>query len=218
MDSGDGTRARARVGCPIRRSWAHSLLAAPPGLSQRATSFLASWRQGIHQMPFSPSTPQRQPHPVKPDGLPGTPAASAQRSQEGIHGRSWGDQGNNTHSTSFLDRSVVDHDGTTLIPMPNGPHPKDGKTKKRVPGRTCQRPPTHEERLGPKTNASRCPPTGLSSPPHDVQRARKPPPPKPKAGRGAFAPQGRRAAGPRPSSPRPTPKREGGGLGGPGPT
>ncbi len=29
-----------------------SLLAAPPGLSQRATSFIASWRQGIHQMPL----------------------------------------------------------------------------------------------------------------------------------------------------------------------
>ena len=31
------------------------MLASPPGFSQRATSFIASWRQGIHQMPL----PQR---------------------------------------------------------------------------------------------------------------------------------------------------------------
>ena len=41
------------VGCPIRTPRDQSLLAAPPGFSQRATSFIASWRQGIHQMPFS---------------------------------------------------------------------------------------------------------------------------------------------------------------------
>ncbi len=41
-----------RVGCPIRKSTDHSLLAAPHGLSQRATSFIASQCQGIHQMPF----------------------------------------------------------------------------------------------------------------------------------------------------------------------
>jgi hypothetical protein len=44
-----------RVGCPIRTPRDQSLLAAPPGFSQRATSFIASWRQGIHQMPFSRS-------------------------------------------------------------------------------------------------------------------------------------------------------------------
>jgi hypothetical protein len=43
------------VGCPIRRSGDQRALASPPGLSQRATSFFASWRQGIHQMPL----PQR---------------------------------------------------------------------------------------------------------------------------------------------------------------
>jgi hypothetical protein len=44
--------ARA-VGFPIRRSRGQRSLAPHPGLSQRATSFIASWRQGIHQMPFS---------------------------------------------------------------------------------------------------------------------------------------------------------------------
>jgi hypothetical protein len=38
------------VGCPIRRSPAQSLFAAPRGLSQRTTSFIASQRQGIHRM------------------------------------------------------------------------------------------------------------------------------------------------------------------------
>ena len=39
-------------GCPIRTSADQSLLAAPHGLSQPITSFIASWRQGIHRMPF----------------------------------------------------------------------------------------------------------------------------------------------------------------------
>ncbi len=40
------------VGFPIRRSVDQSLLATPHGLSQRATSFIASQCQGIHQMPL----------------------------------------------------------------------------------------------------------------------------------------------------------------------
>ena len=44
------------VGCPIRISTDQRLLAAPRGFSQRATSFIASWCQGIHRMPFSRST------------------------------------------------------------------------------------------------------------------------------------------------------------------
>ena len=39
-------------GCPIRRSWDHSLFAAPPGLSQLTTSFIASLCQGIHRAPL----------------------------------------------------------------------------------------------------------------------------------------------------------------------
>ena len=44
------------VGCPIRIPTDQSLLAAPHGFSQRATSFIASWCQGIHRMPFLHST------------------------------------------------------------------------------------------------------------------------------------------------------------------
>ena len=46
-------RYRNAVGFPIRKSSDQSLLAAPRSLSQRATSFVASQCQGIHQTPFS---------------------------------------------------------------------------------------------------------------------------------------------------------------------
>ena len=41
-----------RPGFPIRISADQSLLAAPHSFSQRVTSFIASWNQGIHQMPL----------------------------------------------------------------------------------------------------------------------------------------------------------------------
>jgi hypothetical protein len=64
-----------RVGCPIRRSRDHQSLASPPGFSQRATSFIASQCQGIHQMPFLCSIHQRRPAPAlaSPKRRPGTP-------------------------------------------------------------------------------------------------------------------------------------------------
>ena len=45
-------RIPSRVGCPIRRSRDQRSLASPPGFSQRATPFIASQCQGIHQMPL----------------------------------------------------------------------------------------------------------------------------------------------------------------------
>src|SRR5271155_2446484 len=41
---------RSKVGFPIRRFTDQSLFAAPHDLSQRTTSFIASQRQGIHQI------------------------------------------------------------------------------------------------------------------------------------------------------------------------
>jgi hypothetical protein len=41
-----------KVGFPIRKSSDQSSFAAPQGLSQRTTSFIASQRQGIHRMPL----------------------------------------------------------------------------------------------------------------------------------------------------------------------
>jgi hypothetical protein len=40
------------MGFPIRRSPDQSLFAAPRSLSQLTTSFVASWRQGIHRTPL----------------------------------------------------------------------------------------------------------------------------------------------------------------------
>ena len=40
------------LGCPIRKSRDQSLFAAPPSLSQRTTSFIASQRQGIRRIPL----------------------------------------------------------------------------------------------------------------------------------------------------------------------
>ena len=80
-------------GCPIRTSLDHSLLAAPQGFSQRATSFIASWRQGIHRMPFlcSPQTfhagsprtaPKRAPGPHRTRSM-GPRADDPKRSGQG---------------------------------------------------------------------------------------------------------------------------------------
>src|SRR5919112_3330624 len=44
-----------RRGFPIRTSADQRSLASPRGFSQRATSFIASWRQGIHRTPLSHS-------------------------------------------------------------------------------------------------------------------------------------------------------------------
>jgi hypothetical protein len=64
------------VGCPIRISTDQRLLAAPRGFSQRATSFIASWCQGIHRMPFlysisrfGPSGPNLTMHRNHPQGM-----------------------------------------------------------------------------------------------------------------------------------------------------
>ncbi len=89
-----------RRGFPIRISTDQSLLAAPHGFSQRATSFIASQCQGIHQMPLSyliqdascshsrsskmpsraqgrtPTTTDRHPAPIRTLPDPGTPTTA----------------------------------------------------------------------------------------------------------------------------------------------
>ena len=66
-----------RVGCPIRRSRDHRSLASPPGFSQRATSFIASQCQGIHQMPFNCSIQNTVSPPKGGTTTPGTPPRTA---------------------------------------------------------------------------------------------------------------------------------------------
>lgn len=43
----------SKVGFPIRKPSDQRLFAPSRSLSQRTTSFIASYRQGIHQMPLS---------------------------------------------------------------------------------------------------------------------------------------------------------------------
>ena len=70
MDSADNDPKGP--GFPIRRSADQRVLAPPHGFSQRATSFIASQCQGIHQMPFlrliaqSQRPRMRQPALLKP--------------------------------------------------------------------------------------------------------------------------------------------------------
>ena len=68
-----------RVGCPIRRSWDQRSLAPPPSLSQRATSFIASWRQGIHQIALLAPATTPPPAPKPRLGRQRTPAGLSQR-------------------------------------------------------------------------------------------------------------------------------------------
>ena len=52
MDSRYGNRCLHRLGSPIRKSPDQSLFAAPRGLSQLTTSFIAVICQGIHRQPL----------------------------------------------------------------------------------------------------------------------------------------------------------------------
>jgi hypothetical protein len=50
--SARGDWVLTQPGFPIRTSSDQRLLATPRGLTQPATSFIGSWRQGIHPVPF----------------------------------------------------------------------------------------------------------------------------------------------------------------------
>jgi hypothetical protein len=52
MCSARSDRVLPRPGFPIRTSSDHRMLASPRGLTQPATSFFGSWRQGIHFVPL----------------------------------------------------------------------------------------------------------------------------------------------------------------------
>ncbi len=76
------------VGCPIRTSTDQRLLAAPRGFSQRATSFIASWCQGIHRMPFSLLEHHRIVPQDEPTPCTGTiPRITPEHASHGSHAR-----------------------------------------------------------------------------------------------------------------------------------
>jgi hypothetical protein len=72
------------VGCPIRRSRDHRALAPPPSFSQRATSFIASRCQGIHQMPLSCS-PTPSPKAAAQNSSQRSEASAGQRDPRRHH-------------------------------------------------------------------------------------------------------------------------------------
>ena len=157
MDSADDPPKGG--GCPIRRSSDQSLLAAPQGFSQRATSFIASWRQGIHQMPLLSSTPtsgnrtrsfRRCTAPARRRPRPDC-QGQFQRQLPQKPGRSRLPAGGRAPS----------------IPMPMTPLPADGTSRAKTS--TCRCPPRMAARGNHFPHAPR---TGTSSPPHDVQTTR----------------------------------------------
>jgi hypothetical protein len=100
-----------RVGCPIRISTDQSLLAAPRGFSQRATSFIASWCQGIHRMPFLYSisrtsrTEVPEPHHAQ---KPSSDPSKAHRTMFS-HGRTRGEPRSLLQSIDRLDLNHLRH-------------------------------------------------------------------------------------------------------------
>ena len=122
------------VGCPIRTSTDQRPLAAPRGFSQRATSFIASWCQGIHRMPFSRSThPRAQEPSTLYDTGANTPVARGEapaRTPKG-HGRT-------TRSDERRDRRRT-HKG----PHPHPPE-RTSRTRGRDTPRCPARPGTHQ--------------------------------------------------------------------------
>ena len=81
---------RSKVGFPIRRFPDQSLFAAPRDLSQRTTSFIASQRQGIHQIPLrhlialiAKARSSKTPHGEKPRFSRGPRSANRGRTLSG---------------------------------------------------------------------------------------------------------------------------------------
>jgi hypothetical protein len=147
----------AGVGCPIRRSPDHSLLAASRGLSQRATSFIASWRQGIHQMPLLSSPPASDNR---------TPAARPTVGRNGGDGRAGRRpvQRPSSHNHRAAPRRAA------RIPMPQT---RPARRRNSNGGaRDLPAPAARTTHGRDRSRHARA--TGTSSPPYDVQTASGP--------------------------------------------
>ena len=106
-------------GFPIRTSADQRSLASPRGFSQRATSFIASRRQGIHRTPLScsgqnkrPATqqqPTNQPTPLKQNQTPPPPTptpAAARATDNGRTNNRTDGRRHPSHNTSNPDSAV----------------------------------------------------------------------------------------------------------------
>ena len=109
-------------GFPIRKSTDQRVLAPPRSLSQRATSFIASVRQGIHQMPLKRLI-QRNP------SRPGISPASLKRK---------------TRTRSFLGKESFVTPKRELIRLRySSPCPKGKAEQLKTRQEVLQQPPTH---------------------------------------------------------------------------
>ena len=120
------------MGCPIQISTDQRLLAAPRGFSQRATSFIASWCQGIHRMPFSCSRTQDPPLEGSKPSCTGTihtgssPSAKRPRTRSSNSACTRGHVGHhNQHirKTSLIDMPPIARLYPTRCCHPDGPRP-----------------------------------------------------------------------------------------------
>ena len=101
-------------GCPIRRSADRRALASPRGFSQRATSFVASWRLGIHRTPFSRSRSQPPP-----------PACSTEPRPKARH--------LNCTGTMESHPSACTHTFRTTQPIPDSHEKEQGPSRRIAP-------------------------------------------------------------------------------------
>ena len=129
------------MGCPIRRSRDQRALASTPGFSQRATSFIASRCQGIHQMPLPQRLIARNPSlaetssahnkPSREDTHPKKPEARTQKAKPA--------PAFDIHTSSAFTES-----------HPNHRHHADSRKRLRLtPSSLCQR----SRRKGPRPPA-----------------------------------------------------------------
>ena len=151
------------VGCPIRTSTDQRLLAAPRGFSQRATSFIASWCQGIHRMPFSRSRSS------SPDQSPGTSTMHRNHPQPSLLTGQWSIDHHppNTNNQATIphktDHSRSAHNSRHLNVHPARWRPPRRRSNTSGQTREQARPETHQNLIHPDKDQRLQPETPTAS-------------------------------------------------------
>ena len=221
-----------QVGCPIRRSADQRVLSPPHGLSQSATSFIASCRQGIHQTPLlrlirsrrrktlprcvhrSEPAPPRPVSPIVDRLAPARSAAQLGGSRPHLPISAAAAAPRQGHATALGQCSRL---GKTCVP-PASPAEAEARIehKSRVPlhdvknPRAARRPPKRAKRM---SSTARRPP---SSPRPDPDHRPHPAKPSPRVvvGVGGLEPPTLRLSGVRSNHLSYTPAKRGAGFGG----
>lgn len=171
------------VGCPIRRSRDQSLLAAPPSFSQRATSFIASQRQGIHQMPFISSTrpsdnrtKEVSPHATAGQGTNPRPCAKAGDNTKKLElrrlrSRNRNEAGQHTHTNDApagSGRSMPMHPLASARSLCSRPHrsqaPRTGNHHHHTMSKSSHAQNGHGDRASPNGSRRPAPPSRPANP------------------------------------------------------